>query len=623
MSLDTKARQEAESTGSTPLTAACLVVAVLVLYSPVAGHEFVNFDDSAYVYGNTAVRAGLTWDSVSWAFHSVHSSNWHPLTWLSHMLDSEWFGLDAGKHHLVNVVIHAANSALLFVALRWMTGALWPSVLVAALFAFHPLRVESVAWVSERKDVLSGSFWMLTMLAWLRYVRRPSAGRYVLALLCLSLGLMAKPTLVTLPFVLLLLDIWPLERWRPWTDGGWPARRLLVEKIPLLVVSVASSLVTLQSQTTSNAVQGIDVIPVGARMANALVSYTLYLWKTLWPAGLACFYPHPASLPNDGSLAWVATAFAAGLALVAITVVVLRAMRRRPYLAVGWLWYLGTLIPVIGLFQVGHQALADRYTYLPLIGIYLMLAWGIVDLVARWPRARLAVRVLAPLVLLALAFVSHLQVEHWRNNVTLYEHAIQVTSQNFLAHNNLGKALDDLGDFDRAAEHFEQAVAIKPDYPEANYNLGSILQRRGDLDGARTHYERAVEYRSDYPEAHNNLGSVLAKQGQPAAALTHYHRAVEIRPEFTMVYLNIGNLHARQGDLSSAVTYYERVLDSHPDHGETHFNLAATLERHGDLERSERHYRKVIGLRPGHTRAHAGLGRVLERQGSADPHSEH
>ena len=622
MSLGVQAPPHRGSAGSTPLVAAGLVLAVIVLYAPVAGHDFVNFDDGAYVYENAMVRAGLTWEGARWAFDSVHSSNWHPLTWLSHMLDSHFFGLDAGKHHLVSVLFHAANAALLFTALRWMTGALWPSLLVAALFALHPLRVESVAWISERKDVLSAFFWMLTMLAWIAYVRRASALRYALTLLCFSLGLLAKPMLVTLPFVLLLLDVWPLQRWRPWSEGAWPARRLLVEKIPLLLLSVAASGVTLQAQTLGNAVQSVDAIPVGARIANALVSYWLYLWKTLWPAGLACFYPHPAILPEDGSQSWALATFAAGLALLAITVAVWKAMRRRPYLAVGWLWYLGTLVPVIGLFQVGQQALADRYTYLPLIGIYLMIAWGLADLVVRWPRGRVAVHGLATLAVVSLAFLSHWQIEHWRNDLTLYEHAIRSTSRNFLAHNNLGKALDDLGDLERATAHFEQAVAIKPDYSEANYNLGTVLQRRGDLGGARTRYESALEYRPDYPEAHNNLGFVLARQGEADTALAHYHRAVEIRPGFAIVYLNIGNLHARRGDLSKAVASYERVLESYPDHGDAHFNLAAVLEGRGDLERSERHYRRVIELRPGHASARAGLSRVLERRGTAAPNAD-
>ncbi|NIQ87873.1 MAG: hypothetical protein GWN93_01765, partial [Deltaproteobacteria bacterium] len=404
------------------------------------------------------VHKGLTRESFIWAFTTTDEANWHPLTWLSHMVDCQLYGLNPAGHHLTNVLLHSASTVLLFLILLGMTGSRWRSALVAALFALHPLHVESVAWVAERKDVLSTLFWMLTLWAYLAYTKRPERKRYLLIIVAFTLGLMAKPMLVTLPFVLLLLDYWPLKRIelgqsasglpaanQPSTIAEKPgaqAFRLLLEKTPLFVLTAASSVVTFVVQKSEGAVGALEVYPLKIRVANALVSYVSYIIKMIWPQNLAVFYPHPGqSLPM-----WQAVA--AGILLVLISIAVIRAGRRQPYLPVGWLWYLGTLVPVIGLVQVGAQAMADRYTYVPLIGLFIMAAWGVPELMKKWHHRRVALVVSAALVLFALMTCARLQLRHWKNSIALLSHAHAVTAKSYLVHNNLGSALNELGKYD-------------------------------------------------------------------------------------------------------------------------------------------------------------------------------
>ena len=490
-SLDSFKNPSLNTTNSTAWSAfsgqarwACLaLIAVnMIVYAPVWHHGFVNYDDDEYVSTNTVVLRGLTWHGASWAFTTGHAGNWHPLTWLSHMLDVQFYGLDPGPHHLTNLLFHIANTLLLFGLLHRMTGALGRSAFVAGLFAVHPLHVESVAWVAERKDVLSTLFWMLTLWAYVEYVRRPGLRRYWPVLLFFALGLMAKQMLVTLPFVLLLLDFWPLGRvgTRPNPAGGWALSRdgwattvrLVWEKLPLLALTVVSSIVTVVVHRQAAAVISLSATPLNLRVANALVSYVTYISKMLWPARLAVLYPYAQSLPGW----WVAGAF---LGLMGISVAVIRAGPRHPYLPVGWLWYLGTMVPVIGLIQVGNQATADRYTYVPLIGLFIVVAWGVPDLLVRWPRRRIGLPIAAGLVILACAIAARGQLRYWEDSTTLWTRALAVTTENNIAHNNLAVSLADQGKLDEAIAHYSEALRIKPDYTKAQDNLDLALVRRG------------------------------------------------------------------------------------------------------------------------------------------------
>ena len=453
-----------------------ITLLTLALYWRVQGHGFLHYDDYQYVVDNPHVRHGLTRQGVLWALTSGYASNWHPLTWLSHMLDCELYGLNPQGHHLNNLLLHIANALLLFRLLLRMTGALWRSAFVAALFALHPLHVESVAWVAERKDVLSTLFWMLTLGAYLRYRERPTGTRYLATLFLFALGLAAKPMLVTLPFVLLLLDCWPL--------GRMPSPRSLLplvrEKAPFFVLAALSSVITFWVQSHWGAV--VLSIPLKERLANALVSYVGYGAKMLWPVNLACFYPHPL----DGLPLWQAAG--ALLLLAGVTVAVVRAGRRLPYLAVGWLWYLGTLVPVIGLVQVGAQAMADRYTYVPLIGLFVMLSWGAGSLAAKGPLPKIATAALSAALLAALLPLTWSQISHWKDSETLFAHALEVTDRNLLAHNNLGNALARQGRLEEAEFHLVEALRLRPDYAAAQNNLGILRLRQGRFEEAAGHF---------------------------------------------------------------------------------------------------------------------------------------
>jgi tetratricopeptide (TPR) repeat protein len=543
-----------------------LAALTITLYAQVARHDFVRFDDYAYIVDNPMVGAGLTWDGIRWAFASSAQSNWHPLTWLSHMLDVELFGLAPGGHHLTSVLLHAVSAAVLFAAFRVMTGAYWPSLLTAALFAVHPLRVESVAWAAERKDVLAGLFWMLTLLAYGLYARKPGFGRYLGVVVFMALGLMAKPMLVTLPFVLLLLDVWPLNRWRSRERGpAGPVSRLVLEKVPLLVLTGLSTVVTIVVQRAGGAVQNLEGLPLWARLANAPVAYVSYLVKTLWPRGLAFYYPHPAIVSDDPLDALLLPSLATAGLLAAITVWGWRVGRHRPHLLVGWLWYLGTLVPVIGIVQVGNQAFADRYAYLPLVGIYLMIAWTVSDLAARSPALRRTLAAGAVIVVALLSATTWGQIRHWRNSVTLFEHAIRVTRDNYVAHNNLGNELARRGDLAEAVRHYEIALRIKPDLSQAHNNLGSTLSRQGETAQAATHFQEATRLDPGYATAHYNLATALERLGSPVQAMARYERALRLDPTLAEAHERLGHLLASSGRPSDAVDHYRRALDRKPE----------------------------------------------------------
>ena len=582
-----------------------LTVATLVVFWQAHDHAFIGYDDTKYVTANYYVQAGLTKEGLIWAFTTTHASNWHPLTWLSHMLDCQLYGLNPRGHHLTNVFFHLLNTLLLFLVLQRMTGVPWRSGLVAALFALHPLHVESVAWVAERKDVLSTFFLFLTLLSYIWYVARPGFYRYLLILLFFALGLMAKPMLVTLPFVLLLLDYWPLRRIKSFqltrSDRAVTTRpselnsqtlRLIWEKIPFFLLATASSTVTFLVQARGGAVASLEVFPFETRLANALVSYVRYLGKMFWPQDLAVFYPHPGqSLPM-----WQAAG--AGLLLLVISITVVRLGRRYPYLPVGWLWYVGTLVPVIGLVQVGAQAMADRYTYIPLIGLFIIIAWGVPDLLTKWRYQKVVCTLASGALLFVLIICTFIQLHHWQNATTLFEHALEVTTGNFVAHNNLGIELAAQGKFDEAIVHYSEALRIKPSYAKAHCNLGDVLARLGKHQDAIWHYQRALQLKPNFAEAHNNLGVTLKQQGRLNEAFVHYSRAIQLKPEYAEAHNNLAGLLAAQGKLDEAIVHYSKALRIKPDYGNARVQLAIAFMRTGQTDKAIQQYRTALHFRP-------------------------
>jgi len=548
----------------------CLAVATVAVYWPVGGYGFTNFDDPGYVSENPHVLAGLTWEGVRWAFTNAQEANWHPLTWLSHMLDCQLFGPSAGRHHLVNVGLHALSILLLFLVLARMTGRRWPSAMVAALFALHPLHVESVAWISERKDVLSALFWMLTMGAYVLYAERPSVIRYLPVFVFLALGLMAKPMLVTLPFVLLLLDFWPLGRLPQTAAWKAAALRLVAEKIPLLLLVAASSVVTYVVQQKGGAVMSTDLCPFDQRVPNAPVAYVAYLAKTVWPAGLAVFYPYDFHLP-----AWQAAFSAVGLVVVMLLALAL--LRRRPYVAVGWFWYLGTLVPVIGLVQAGNQAMADRYTYVPLVGIFVAAVWFVADWTAWWRHRMKALVPAAAAALIGFAAVTFNQVGYWSDSETLFRHALAVTVDNEVAHGNLGNALAEKGETDEAIREFREVLRVNPNSEMAHNNLGNALAKRGQMDEAIREFRTALNLKPEFAYAHNNLGLALAVRGQQDEAIREFRTALNLQPGYAAAHKNLGLALAARGQTGEAIRHYQEALRLQPDDVEVLNNLAWIL----------------------------------------------
>lgn len=529
--------------------ALALALAVILAYAQVGGFAFVDFDDGAYVYDNPAVRAGLSFEGLRWAFTATHSANWHPLTWLAHMLDASLFGLEPAGHHWVSVLLHAANTVLVFFLLRALSGAPWRSALVAALFGLHPLRVESVAWVAERKDVLCGLFVLLTLLAWTRYVRAPSIERKLVALGCYALALLAKPMAVTLPAVLLLLDVWPFARATRW-------KPLIAEKAPFLVLAFLSSYVTWAVQAAGTATGSLASFPFHERAANALVAYGWYLVKTVWPAGLGAFYPHPSTLGVGVALAPLALSAAL---VSALSFAAWRSRRTHPYLLVGWLWYLGMLVPVIGLVQVGSQAYADRYAYLPQLGLLIALVWGVAELAERWPDRRAAVAALACGVVLALGAGTWLQSAHWKNGDALYRRAIEVEPRSWLAWNNLGNQHLGRGELDRALECFQEAVRIFPAYGDAYYNLGNALLARLEREAAIEAYRKSLALDDANVDAWNNLGVAYLNLQRYDEARAQFERALELAPAHADSLENLAWTCSLRGDRAGADEACERL----------------------------------------------------------------
>lgn len=631
------------------LTAVVLGLALLVFaaFSPALRNGFVSHDDDTYIVGNPRVRAGLTIAGLRWAFTANHANNWHPLTWISLMLDVSIFGLNPGGHHLAGMLLHGATAILVFFVLRALSGALWPAAIAAALFALHPLRVESVAWAAERKDLLSGFFWMLTVGAYLRYVRRPAPRRLVPVTALLAAGLLAKPMAVTLPFALLILDWWPLERMRLGRDPGagrsWG--RLFREKLPLVLVSALMAAVTLRVQSLGGATAGLSFLSCGARLSNAAVAYARYLELTFWPVRLSVFYPHPEA-PWPLTVSSTALAFLAAIALLAI-----RVRRRAPAIGAGYLWFLGTLVPVIGLVQVGYQAMADRYTYVPSIGVSVALVWG----VRQFAQSRTVRRVLtagAVAAVLLLTFQTRQQVRYWRDDRALFGRALELDGDNWLAHASYGVALGKEERFEEALAHYRQslesrplnvqaltnlgvalqrlgrpeegtrtlrdALALAPDFAAARYNLGLALSDAGRREEALAHLLAAASLQPSNAKAFNALGVVLSSLGRPVEGIERLATALAIDPDFAEARYNLAVALYQRGQPDEAEAYLLAVVRQDPGHRDALYNLGVIAAGKGRAAAAEGFFRRALAVDPGMTLAHLNLGVVLVRLGRFD-----
>jgi tetratricopeptide (TPR) repeat protein len=630
-----------------------LVVSIAVVYGQTTGFSFVDYDDPVYVSDNPRVLEGLTWDGVKWAFTTTYRSYWAPLIWLSLMLNREIFGVGAGGFHLVNVVLHIANTVLLFWVLRRYSGALWSSFFAAAIFGLHPLRVESVAWITERKDVLSALFWMLTMLAYVRYLEGPTVKRYVAICVLYALGLMAKPMLVTLPFVLLIMDYWPLQRLRTegvWRQGGSeaasgvPVSRLILEKLPLIVLSMLSSMITVIAAKSGGAIAKFNMFSFGYRIGNALVAYCDYILKMFRPVGLAVLYPHPWAQQAGWKIA------ASVALLLAITAAVIL-LRRRRYLLAGWLWYLGTLVPVIGLVQVGEQAMADRFTYIPLTGVSIMLVWAVADIVAGWRYKAVFAGVVGSVLIAVLGVLTFRQVGHWRDTITLFTHAAAVTTDNYVAHSSLGVSYAEKGDIETAMREFEIALKMKPKDTGTLYNVakGLALQGRtgeaiecynsvlalapgdagayyaialieadrGEVERAISLYRKGLEFHPENGDLHGGLGSLLLQMGRVDEAIVELETAVRLKAD-SAICANLGMALLIKGDSTGAMMNFNKAIRINPNNAEAHYNLGNAYLSQSRLAMAAGEYRKAIGARPNYAKAYGNLAVALASMGESD-----
>ena len=590
----------------------CLALAVgtLAIYSRVLYFDFTNYDDPDYVTENAHVRTGMSLRNFGWALTSSHSDNWHPVTWMSHMLDCQIYGLKPAGHHLTNVLFHAVNAVLLFELLRRMTGALWRSAIVAALFAWHPLRVESVAWISERKDVLSAFFGLLTIWAYIRFaeeskIQNPKSKIfYASALVLFALGLMAKPMLVTLPFVLLLVDYCPLSR-------ASLALRLLLEKIPFFLLSATSSLVTFLVQRNGGAVMTTRNLPMTERIENAAISYCRYLGKAFWPADLSIFYPRPAHWPIGIVIPCVAV-------LLAISVAVLVLRRRQPWLPVGWFWFLGTLVPVIGLVQVGDQSMADRYTYIPEMGLLVMFVWSVADFVeSRRGMHQAAIMVTAAIILICAA-LTWVQIGYWQDTETLFQHALTVTPNNYAATWHLGDFYADHHSPADAMEMYRRTLEVAPGCFQARNNLGKLLLAQGHLPEAMTQFKKTIELRPSHARAHNNLGIVLYRQNHMDEAIREFREALRLNADLAGAHNNLALALLRIGKAGEAIAEFQTGTALDPSDADAQFNFGTALEDQGRLDEAIGRFRQAVLLQPGQADAHNSLGAALGRKGLAD-----
>jgi Flp pilus assembly protein TadD len=590
-----------------------LILSTLLVFWQVRNFDFVNYDDNDYVYENPHVLNGLTWDGIVWAFTTPNVGNWLPLTWLSFMLDCQLSRVNPGWMHLVNLLLHIANTLLLFAVLRKMTGALWQSAFVAAAFAIHPMHVESVAWITERKDVLSTLFLLLTLAVYVSYVRRRGMARYVLIVFLFALGLLAKPMLVTLPVLLLLLDYWPLERIRGQrtedrkrkTEGVFQklsTGQLIIEKIPFIALSVVSSVITFLVQSGSSVVAPISDLPLKARIANVFLSYTRYIGKLFWPQNLAVFYPFDVN-----SFAFWQVAMCVLLLLV-ISIFVIRFGRNQKYLPVGWFWFVVALVPVIGLVQSGFQSHADRYTYIPYIGLFIAIGWGLPELLSKWPQRKIALGLSMVISLATLGICAHRQVSFWDNSVTLFSHAIKVTQNNYIAHNNLGNAYAKLSRYQDAVEAYKQAVRIEPDKAKAYYNLGVSYEDLGRHQDAIEYYKQAIRIKPDDALAHSNLGVTYGKLGRWQDAIESYKQSIRIKSDYADAHYNLGNAYAKLSRYQDAVEAYKQAIRIKPDYADAYYNLGIAYGKLSRWQDAIDAYKQTIRIKPDYAKAYYNLG---------------
>jgi protein O-mannosyl-transferase len=571
-----------------------LAVVTFAIYAQVIGHQFITLDDPTYIKENPMVNRGVTLAGIAWAFTTFYATNWHPLTWISHMIDCQFFGTDAGRHLLVNALIHVANTLLVFCFLLRTTRARWASALVAALFALHPLHVESVAWASERKDTLSTFFGLLSLIGYMRYAEGPSMSRYAWVAITLALGLLAKPMLVTWPLVMLLLDYWPLRRYqRSEVSGDWSGLcGLVVEKIPLFALVAASVIITFLAQSHGGAVRTFADAPVALRLSNALVSYGRYLLLTFWPHHLAVYYP----LAPMGIPAW--QILGAAFLLIGITTFCLFQRRTRPYLIMGWLWFLGTLVPVIGLVQVGGQTMADRYFYIPSIGLFIALVFGLADIAKSWRVARWLSIGIAGGVLLILATLTNAQIQRWRDSFTLFEHTLAVTPPNLQIERNLGLAFGDRGRYDDAATHFEKALLIDPNFYDGLVGMGVTRGFQGRLPEAIDYFQAAIRSQPDAPEAHVQLGLILWKQSRDQTALEEMRRASQLAPKDAEIRADFALALELVGKIPEAIEQFQEALRLNPSNAEAHANLGLALLTSGKTRESIPEFEAALRLNP-------------------------
>jgi len=592
-----------------------LAAVTLAVYLQTVNHLFIQIDDDVYVTSNPHVTTGITIKNIAWAFASVEATNWHPVTWLSHMMDVQLYGMNPGGHHLTNVLIHTITSVLLLLLLLRLTGALWQSSFVAALFALHPLHVESVAWVAERKDVLSGLFWIITIFFYVNYTERRNLHWYLLALFSFLVGLMCKPMLVTLPVIMLLLDFWPLERHHFRKEGGTVGQAeklslLMREKIPFFFAALLSGIITIYAQHAGGATQSLVVVPLVLRMQNALVGYVKYIGKTLWPHDLAAFYPYAFSIPL-----WQ-TAIAL-LILLVISAAVIRLLNQKPYLALGWFWFIITLLPVIGLIQVGNQSMADRYSYIPLIGLFIMVGWGIPDLMRSVPQGKLILAAASMAVIVASSLLTWKQVGYWRDDLALSRHSLAVTTGNDFMHNVLGMALYRKGEPDSAINEFVKALLINPTNYIAHNNLGMVLEKKGDLYGAIQHYHDSLKINPLDDVAHTNLGIIFAQKGDMNAAINEFKKVVQNNPNSIKGISNLAMALDDKGDLDEAIREYRKVVAINPGDIDAHNNMALIFLRREELDTAITELREVLTIDPNHSTARDNLRTALLKKKDA------
>ena len=579
-----------------------LAVVTFALYAQVIGHQFITLDDPTYIQENPMVNRGVTLAGLAWAFTTFHAANWHPLTWISHMIDCQLFGMNAGHQLLVNALIHVANTLLVFWFLLRTTHARWPSALVAALFALHPLHVESVAWASERKDTLSTFFGLLSLIAYSRYAEAPAISRYIWVAVTLALGLLAKPMLVMWPLVMLLLDYWPLGRFQRLEVRGQrssvrlpagvlaKAGGLVVEKIPLFALVAASAVMTLIAQSREGAVRTLGHEAITLRLSNALVSYAKYLLLTFWPNDLAVYYPF-AGIP-----AW--QIIGAAFLLIGITVFCVSQRRIRPYLMVGWLWFLGTLVPVIGIVQVGGQIMADRYFYIPSIGLLMALVFGLADIAKSWRVAPLLSAGAAAAVLLILAMLTNAQIQRWRDSFTLFEHTLAVTPPNLRIEHNLGMALGVSDRYDEAAAHFEKALQIDPNFYDGLVVMGVTRGHQGRLPEAMEYFRAAIRSQPDVPKARVQLAHALWQEKHDEAALEEMRRASQLAPKDPDILADLGLALGLAGRIPESIEQLHEALRLNPNSAEAHNNLGLALLASGKARESIPEFEVALRLKP-------------------------